>query len=79
MTRTFTVRTGKDLGGAVREARLASNMTQEDLAERTGLARSYLAKMESGLSVVLLDRALRALRQLGAEVVVTFPERSDGP
>ncbi len=79
MTRTFTVRTGKDLGGAVREARLASNMTQEDLAERTGLGRSYLAKMESGLSVVLLDRALRALRQLGAEVVVTFPERSDGP
>jgi HTH-type transcriptional regulator/antitoxin HipB len=79
MTRTFKVRAGKDLGGAVREARLASGMTQEDLAERTGLGRSYLAKMESGLSVVLLDRALRALRLLGAEVVVTFPERSDGP
>lgn len=79
MTRTFTVRTGKDLGGAVREARLASGMTQEQLAEQTGLERSYLARMEAGLSVVLLDRAMRALRLLGAEVVVTFPERRDGP
>ena len=79
MTRTFTVRTGKDLGGAVREARLAAGMTQEQLADQTGLERSYLAKMEAGLSVVLLDRVMRALRQVGAEVVVTFPERSDGP
>ena len=79
MTRTFTVRTGKDLGGAVREARLAAGMTQEQLADQAGLERSYLAKMEAGLSVVLLDRVMRALRQVGAEVVVTFPERSDGP
>ena len=79
MTRTFTVRTGKDLGGAVREARLAAGMTQEELAERTGLGRSYLAKMEAGLSVVLLERAMKALRLLGAEVVVTVPGRSDGP
>lgn len=79
MTRTFTVRTGKDLGGAVREARMARELTQEELAEQAGLRRSYLAKMETGLSVVLLDRALRALRLLGAEVVVTLPERTDGP
>ena len=78
MARTFTVRTGKDLGGAVREARLASGLTQEQLAEQTGLERSYLAKMEAGLSVILLDRAMRALRLLGAEVVVTFPARAGG-
>jgi len=78
MPRSFIVRTGKDLGGAVREARLAAGLTQEQLAEQTGLERSYLAKMETGLSVVLLDRAMRALRLLGAEVVVTFPTRGDG-
>jgi HTH-type transcriptional regulator / antitoxin HipB len=79
VARTFTVRTGKDLGGAVREARLATGLTQEQLAERAGLDRTYLARMESGLTVVLLDRVMRALRQLGAEVSVTFPDRPDGP
>ena len=78
MARTFSVRTGKDLGGAVRQARLAAGLTQEQLAARTGLDRTYLARMESGLTVVLLDRVLRALRQLGAEVTVTIREQSDG-
>ncbi len=78
MRRTFAIRTGKDLGGAVRQARLAAGLTQHQLAERVGVDRSYLARMESGLTVVLLDRAVRALRQLGADVVVSFPERRDG-
>jgi len=79
VNRTFTVRTGKDLGGAVRQARLASGLTQEQLALRAGIDRSYLARMESGLTVVLLDRAMRVLRQLGADIVVSFPEHRDGP
>ena len=78
MDRTFKVRTGRDLGRAIREARLASALTQEQLAQQTGLDRSYLAKMESGLTVVLLDRIMRVFRQLGADVVVTIPERRDG-
>lgn len=79
MARTFAVRSGKDLGGAVRQARLAAGLTQDQLAERAGVERTYLARMESGLTVVLLDRVMRALRQLGAEVTVTFPEHHDGP
>jgi transcriptional regulator with XRE-family HTH domain len=79
MVTTYTVRTGRDLSGAVREARIGSGLTQEQLAEMAGLDRSYLAKMESGLSVLLLDRIMRTLRLLGASVVVTFPERTDGP
>lgn len=79
MARTFTVRTARDFGRAVRQARLAAGLTQEQLAEQVGVDRSYLARMESGLSVVLLDRVMRAFRQLGVEVIVAFPERSDVP
>jgi transcriptional regulator with XRE-family HTH domain len=78
MPRTFTVRTGQDLGAAVREARLAAGLTQEQLSEATATERTYLTKMESGVSVLLLDRALRLLRHLGAEVTVTLPETRRG-
>ena len=74
MSRVVHIRSGSDLGVAVREAREAAAMTQEALAEHVGLDRSYLAKMETGLSVLLLDRALRVLRRLGAEVTVTLAD-----
>lgn len=74
MNRTFLVRSGADLGRAVQQARLAAGFTQEALAEQTAIDRTYLAKMEAGLSVLLLERAMRLLRHLGAEVTVTLPE-----
>lgn len=71
-----TIRAGADLGVAIAEARRAAGLTQVELAERAGLDRTYLARLEAGLSVLLLDRTLRLLRRLDATVVVTFP---DGP
>lgn len=56
------------------EARQLRGWTQADLAENTGLERSYLARIETGASVILLDRAFRLLRRLGVEMTVTFPE-----
>lgn len=44
-----------DIGARLREARIASALTQEQLAGRTGLERSALAKVEAG------DRRLDAL------------------
>lgn len=67
------VRIGADLGVAIAEARAARGLTQAELAAQVGLDRSYLARMEAGLSVILLDRALRTLRRLGAEVTVRLP------
>lgn len=78
MRRTFAVRTGRDLSRAVREARVTAGLTQEQLAQQAGLDRTYLAKMEAGLTVVLLDRIVRTLRHLGAEITVRLPERPDG-
>lgn len=67
------VRRPSDLGLAIAEARAAQGLTQAELAEATGLERTYLARMETGLSVLLLERTLRVLRRLGAEVTVTIP------
>lgn len=73
------VRSGGDLGLAVAEARRAAGLTQAQLADDVALERTYLARMESGLSVLLLDRALRVLRRLGAEVYVELPTAKDCP
>ncbi len=77
MPSTVTIRTSADFGTAVAEARRLRGLTQAQLADQTGLARTYLARMEAGLTVVLLDRLLLVLRRLGAHVVVTLPAPGD--
>ncbi len=72
--RQVAVRSGSDFGVAIAEARQARGLTQQALAAASGVERSYLARMESGLTVLLLDRALRVLRRLGAQVIVELPE-----
>jgi len=75
----FLVRSGPDLGAAVAEARFIQGLTQEALARKTGIDRSYLARLEAGASVQLLDRVLALLRALGAEVTVTLPDDPTSP
>ncbi|WP_306013181.1 MULTISPECIES: helix-turn-helix domain-containing protein [unclassified Allomuricauda] len=38
------------LGAMLKEARKEANMTQEELAERTGTKKSYISRIERGLS-----------------------------
>lgn len=59
------------------EARKARGLTQEQLAALAGVDRTYLAKIESGLTVALLERSLRILRRLGARVIVELPATED--
>ena len=74
MNRTLTIRSGEDLVTAVGELRRCSGMTQAELAEQAGLTREYIAKIEAGRSVTLLEHTLRLLRRLGATVTVTFDD-----
>ncbi|MBS1870841.1 MAG: helix-turn-helix transcriptional regulator [Actinobacteria bacterium] len=77
--REWSVRSAADLGRAIAGARAARGLTQAELAERTGINRSYLAELEHGASTLLLERALRALRRLDATVTVSLtPERERG-
>lgn len=73
-THRWSVRSPADLGRAVAGVRYERKLTQEELAAELGIERSYLARLEAGASTLLLERALRALRRLGATVTVTLPE-----
>lgn len=72
-SRSYAVRRGGDLGAAVAEARRARGLSQSELAEQMGVDRTYVSAIERGRSNRLMDHLLRALRRLGAEVVVTWP------
>jgi transcriptional regulator with XRE-family HTH domain len=57
----------KELCGILKQVRLQQNITQEQLAEKAGLSRSAISKMETGKSTVellTLIQVLRALQQL---------------
>jgi transcriptional regulator with XRE-family HTH domain len=73
----WVIRSGADFGRAVAGLRTEQGLTQSELAERTGMSRHYLAQLERGVTALMLERVLRLLRRLGAEVTVTRTERSD--
>ena len=72
------IRRSEDLGLAVSEARRSAELTQTQLAEQSGVERTYLAKLEAGLSTLLLDRTLRLFRRLGVRLVVELPDDAGG-
>ena len=48
------------------------------MADELGFKRSYLSELETGSeATIALERSLRALRRLGAEVTVTLPGDHD--
>jgi transcriptional regulator with XRE-family HTH domain len=63
-----------ELGRALARVRESSGLSQEALAARLGLHRSYLARMETGLSTEQLQRTFAFLRALGFELAVVERE-----
>jgi len=59
-------------GQRVRELRLAAGMTQEDLAERCGLFRTYLSRIETGRANPTLTMIHALATSLGVTVPVFF-------
>lgn len=54
-----------DLGQAIRSARLASNLTQHQLAARAEVSRAWLAHVEKGHRKAELELLLRTAAALG--------------
>jgi transcriptional regulator with XRE-family HTH domain len=75
---SWIVRAPGDLGRAIAGVRHRRGWTQQRLAEELGVERSYVSQLESGEATLALERSLRALRRLGAEVSISLPE-SDAP
>ena len=59
------VRTARDLGAAVRDARLRQGWTQAELADRIDVSRQWVISLERGKASAELGAALRAVAALG--------------
>ena len=59
-----------ELGRALGRLRRSRDLTQEQMASRVGVHRSYLAKMEAGLSTEQIQRTFALLREAGYELAV---------
>jgi HTH-type transcriptional regulator/antitoxin HipB len=59
-----------EFGKALARVRRHSGLTQEQLAVRAGISRTYLAKMEAGLSTEQIQRMFAILRDLGYELAL---------
>jgi HTH-type transcriptional regulator / antitoxin HipB len=66
----FVVRGPESFGTAITEFRHRRNSTQQALADRANLHRSYLSGLESGNTTEALRSLVRALHALDLEIVI---------
>ena len=64
------IETMYDMGLVIRQRREALGLSQEQLAARTGVSRSWLAKVETGKMSFDLRRVLMVLDALGLRLEV---------
>jgi len=67
---TFRVYTPDSLGAAIRHYRDEAGLTQAELAQLSGLNRTYLSNLEGGGETEQLRRLLRVLKQLGVRMTL---------
>ncbi len=53
------------MGEAIRKARQAQNLTQEELGARIGVQRAQISRLEKGKSVITIPTMSRIFRALG--------------
>lgn len=64
----YPIRSRRQAGAVLRARRVASKMSQKQLAQMTGTAQSTISDIENGVVSVSLDVYLRLLEALGAEL-----------
>jgi transcriptional regulator with XRE-family HTH domain len=66
-----------DFGNRIRALRMAADMTQEDLADRCGLFRTYMSRIETGKANPTLTMIHSLADSLGVHVKALFDEPAD--
>ena len=61
----------------VKERRKAANLTQEEFAERTGVALTVIRKIEQGKTNLNMDRVNQVLRMFGHELAAVKSKELD--
>jgi DNA-binding XRE family transcriptional regulator len=75
----YRVRSFTELMDALRDVRRSdSSITQQQLADRLGVSRSYVADLETGRSNRLIDLTFDVLRVLDLELVIRRRGGGDG-
>ena len=64
------IRTAKDIGAAIKQARLQHGMTQVDLAHKLQVAQARISEIERGSPGVAIGTILRMLAALDASLVI---------
>lgn len=67
----------KILGHNIRRLRLATGLSQEELADRAGLHRTYISSVERGERNVSVDNIFLLARALGVEAADLVTETID--
>ncbi|MHB1782747.1 MAG: helix-turn-helix domain-containing protein [Acidimicrobiales bacterium] len=67
-----------ELGRTLARVRKTTGLGQEEMAERVGVHRSYLSRMENGLSTEQIQRLFAILRESGYEIVLRPRAKRDG-
>jgi len=70
---------GLNMSIRLKQLRRQRRWSLETLAEHTGLTKSYLSKVERGLSVPSIAVAIRIARKLGADVEELFSDQEPSP
>jgi HTH-type transcriptional regulator/antitoxin HipB len=70
MLSLMNVRAAKDLGALIRDRRNELGLTQQDLADKTGVSRVWVVALEKGKPSAQLELVLRTLHQLGMAISV---------
>lgn len=70
----FRLYTAASLGPAIRKYREEAGLTQAELAEVTGLNRTYLSNLEQGRETEQLRRIIRILKHLGVRATLKRAE-----
>ena len=65
-------RPGYEAIRAVIAARLACNMTQKELAEKTGIRQSNISRIENGSASPTIDTLARIAAGLGKQLKIDF-------
>lgn len=65
-----SINTPADIGSAVRRARKAAGLRQDDLAGLAGVGTRFLIELEAGKPTMRLDKLLAVLATLGIDLYV---------
>jgi DNA-binding XRE family transcriptional regulator len=61
------------IGVLIQEARKKQNLTQEELALRSGTTKNYISRIENDASDIRLTTLMRIVREgLGGELILSF-------